>query len=465
MVTRARFISAALSLVAGLCVCLAAAAQLPDEEPKPQALRPVRIATLPSGSSIVKRHGLAVVWSPDGKRAAWVAERDGSLMPMWTSKDGLHFGATYDYVEVPTFSDDSAHVVFSVGDVDSTKKERWSLLVDGEVKGKYDWAGGAHFWPGSSELVYWTRPGARISKQGYLEGGSFVLQVGNRKGKKWSKADTTGPRGGLVYARDGSRAVAAAAKGSNWSTVVVGVKGQSSVGLRVEVLRDLGISADGEQWAAATVRPAPPGARPGGAIVNRWLIRRGDEEIGGIYDSADMPTFAPSESRLAYRVKSHGKNAVVIEGGAAAQLLYAAITEIAWEPLGHSTGFMPGDEGLAFIGSIGPDPRAADPDASQWRVVRYNGAGEFISESEAFREVRDLTIAPGGVSSLNLAYCVRDRERGPWRLVREWVEDGDLRSAVSNGFDFMGPPIWTEDGFRAGVVDGDSVMMVQTRDR
>lgn len=70
-----------------------------------------------------------LVFSPDSKRLAYAATRDGRY---FAAVDGAE-QAEYDQVCVPIFSPDSRHIVYS-----AKREDRWFFMVDGVEGPEYD---------------------------------------------------------------------------------------------------------------------------------------------------------------------------------------------------------------------------------------------------------------------------------------------------------------------------------------
>lgn len=454
-----RFVSSVGLASAVLAFCPSAGSSMLVRE------EPLVLAQLPDEYELEGEGVDFVTWAPDGSRVAWVARKGGESFPMWTEAAEVRSGETYTYINRPAFSDDGAHVAFRVGNTLSKSKERWSVLLDGKPEGKEDWIGSVRFWPGTDDLVYWTQPGARLGKEGFYEGGSYLLRVGKKKGKKWSDAGVSAP---MAFAADGSRGAQLVSKGSGWSVLLVDPKKQTADRNLHVFAKGLELAADGETWALAEMRSGAGGgfgarSGEGGPREFAWTVRRGEEKIGEQFRSADSPVFGPTEARLAFRARGEKGYGVVIEGSEAAELTFGFVTEIVWEPPG---GKIPaGSEGLAFVVIDGGEERrapggfsAGEPEGGEARVICLDGAGAQLPGGRPFLEIRDLVVAPGGASERNLAYRARD-DKG-WHLVHEWFVGDTPNVHISKVFDALGPPVFIDGKFAAGALLGRELLWV-----
>jgi len=409
-----------------------------------------------------------ITWSPDGSRVALTGVVDDETVPMWTDDEGWHQAKAFDYINKPVFSDDSAHVAFSAGKAVSKKKETWSVLLDGKSLGKEDWIGPVAFLPGTDTPVYWTQPGAKLDRNGAYSGGAYVLRVGKKKGKKWKGM---GSLLSLSFARDGSVVGSLAPDGTGWTVLLATKKKQKNEERLVNFSSGLTLSADGKAWAFGelvmdvTSDPAtwdPPGIPP-----SRWNVRRGEEAVGMEFQSADMPVFAPTGERLAFRVMGKDGMGVVIEGVPAAAIDHDYVSKIVWEEPGN--GVAAGDEGLAFIAiatdeDLGASPvrGISAPIEGKFSVVTLDGVGALKKGGQPFDGIADLVIATGGATRRNLAY--RARDGFDWILVHEWLDDEGLHMSRSKPYRAVGAPVFTPTGVAAGVYkDGEFSWLELTR--
>ena len=419
---------------------------------------PVVLATLPDGCELAGEGLELVTFAPGGARVGFVATKGDERVPMWTADGALESGEVFTYAHAPTFSDDGEHVAFCVCEALSKSRERWSVLLDGKTQGKKDWIGSVRFWPGTADLVYWTQPGAKLGKDGFYEGGAYVLSVGKKKGKKWSNA---GVQAKLVFAPDGRRGATLVSKGTSWSVLLVDRKKQDTDKAVSCFAQGLDLAADGETWALAEIRGgggfAGDRSEGGGRPQMAWVVRRGEEKLGAEFLSADQPVFAPTGTRLAFRARGESGYGVVVEGNEASELTFGFVTEVVWEPVG--AGIPAGSEGLAFVVIDGGEakpaargPGAGEPEGGEARVICLDGAGVKLPGGRPFLEIRDLAVAPGGASARNLGYHAKD-DKG-WHLVHEWMVDEQPHIHVSEVFDALGPPVYTGEGFAAGALRG-----------
>jgi Tol biopolymer transport system component len=221
-------------------------------------------------------HG-SVVFSPDSRRVAYAAEREGKYRIVVEGQEGPHFEDIYN----PVFSSDSQHFAYVGGKVGSR-----SAIVDGDVvSGKYPDVGGGTgvvFSPDGRRCAYAAIPNADTE--------FMVIDGEEEPGYK--------SVGKLYFSPDSQRVVYTAHRGQQSFAVIDGVPGKPY---------DM-IGYPEQPFSPDSRRIAYLAARNGKQMV----VIDGQEE--GVYDEIPWFWFSPDSRRVAYSAKRNQKHFAVIDG-------------------------------------------------------------------------------------------------------------------------------------------------------
>jgi hypothetical protein len=258
-------------------------------------------------------HG-SVVFSPDSRRVAYAAERQGKFLIVVDGEEGQPFEDIYN----PVFSPDDRRVAYVGGKVGSR-----SAVVDGEiVSAKYPDVGGGTgvvFSPDSQRLAYaaLTAPEAE-----------FVV-IDGREEQPYASV------GKLYFSPDSRRVLYTAWHAGKAFVVVDGVPGKSydMIGYPAQPFspdsqRIAYLAARGDKQVAVV-----DGKEEGNYEAIPWLwfspdsrrvayrAQRGQKEFavvdgheGRPYDLIFAPTFSPDSRRVAYFAEHAGTTFVVVDG-------------------------------------------------------------------------------------------------------------------------------------------------------
>lgn len=410
------------------------------------------LATVPDGytlegtpmrgpDGVVYPNVLPVVWSPDGRRVAYAAFHDGVRHPI--VDDEIH--DSFDFVDPPTWSPNSEHVVFRIGDTKSSTKEAWWALLDGKKEARCDWHGSISV-TNDGDLVRWEMPKARIEANGAYTREPMYFRTPFKKGKKWT--DGTAISRSPLVAADGSWCASAAANDDGrWTVIVATKKGEKDHGFEESWIADIAVSLDGRQVAVAVpdersrAAPAggPPGMPPGFAMpgMGATVVRHGKKTFGRDYDSAAVPIFTPNGKHLAFKALRGEQMGLAFDNDDEA----ATPWDFVWSPVfsadsrryahvANKGGVM---EPFWRTTSIGDYAECA---GGTNVVVLAKVDGDEIDRWGPFEgTVVDVVIPPGDGPP---AFAVE--EEGGWRI--HW---GDRASEL---FDELGSPVFDQEGER-----------------
>lgn len=431
-------------------------ARIQDAAPEVVPVVPERlICSMPEEGKLLKMSVPAVAWSPDGTRAAFVmmmmGKKKNRVVLFSTSVDRRGKVKMEDHGEfalgtIPVFSDDGSSFACVFGDDIGEKSEAWRLIVDGKTYRKDDWIGTPSFWPGTTDLIFWTQPDVRLDGMNYY-GGDYVLRINKKPGDEWMSAEAYRP---MAFSRDGSVAASLVSTIKGAGVLHITPKKQTFESVQAYLPRKLVLNHDGSVVAFEEFRLERGANDLSDPPVERYSIRKGDKRYGAGHHSAEMPEFAPTGDGIAFKVAKRDKWALAIEGVDTTHFDWDDIVEIAWE------SGTPGAESLAFIGRINDSTESPPEGDPTWKpkftdVVKcVNNQGVELEGGTQWDEVRGLVLAPGGASTRNLAYAAR---RGTeWFLVHESLLDGTTTIKQSLAFDYVGKPVLTEAGWAAGAI-------------
>jgi WD40-like Beta Propeller Repeat len=258
-------------------------------------------------------HG-SVVFSPDSRRVAYAAEREGKYLIVVDGQEGRLFDDIYN----PVFSPDGRHVAYVGGKVGSR-----SAVVDGEiVSAKYPDVGGA-------TGVVFSPDGQRLAYAVLTASGTEFVVI---DGKEDEAFDNVGK---LCFSPDSRRVLYAAWRAGKAFAVLDGVPGRAydMVGYPAQPF-----SPDSRRVAYLAARDGKQvvvvdGQEEGDYEAVPWLwfspdsrrvayrAQRGQKEFavvdgheGKPYDLIFAPTFSPDSRRVAYFAEHAGKTFVVVDG-------------------------------------------------------------------------------------------------------------------------------------------------------
>ncbi len=352
-------------------------------------------------------------WSPDGRRAAYVASKDGQLYPVVGSV--VH--ESFDYVNAPSFSTDSAHVVFRVGNRLPKGKEKWWPLLDGKKTRRHDWIGDVNFLPGTEDLIYWTQPGARVERSGAYSRDKTVLRVGKKTGKKWKDSTALFP---FALSKDNPVAATAVSRGGMWHILLATKKSQKVAKVGFPLMNTFTISPNGKLWAASVSQvdpnwngggggspPPPPGpGGPGGGSLPgmKDVVAVGEDILGADFDSAGAPVYGPKNRHVAYKFVKDSKMGVAIDRGEKAEAEFDYVYEPVFSPDGKLVAFAANEGGNfepLFRWMPGADESVRGGTS---QVIRLDKEGRIDYRSEPFEAVSNITFSP---KAKRLAWCAK----------------------------------------------------------
>jgi hypothetical protein len=308
------------------------------------------------------------VFSPDGRRVAYIAQQGGKQFVV-VGKDR---GETFDKVSFPVFSPDGQRVAYI-----AQQGEAKYVVADGEKSEGFDEVWSLLFSPDGQTLAY------RVQ-----QGGQVVAVVGGNKGEAFDSVES------IVFSADGKSVAYGAKSGNKWYVVVDGEKGTAYdfIGLDSIVF-----SPDGQTLGYL--------AKEG----DKWFAVIGNER-GPEFDTmgSKSQSFGP-DGRAAYSGKIGKKWYTVVDGIKSAE--YDAVWPPVFGPYGKTTAFVArqGKKKFVVVGDtaeplqfddmssnsllFGPDGRRVAYKAkqdNQWYAV----LGE--KKMGPYARVENLTFSPDG---------------------------------------------------------------------
>jgi Tol biopolymer transport system component len=217
-----------------------------------------------------------VVFSPDGRRLAYAALKNGRWFAVVDGKAGTE----YDQVGALVFSPDGRRVAYG-----AKKGDKWLMAVDGQVGPECEAIGSPVFSPDSKRVAYGARKGISwfVVVDGQPEPGYDAIIEGS-----W------------VFSSNGKRVAYAAVKNGRWFAVVDG-----KAGTEYDLIGALVFSPDEKRVAYAAAKD------------NKWLVVV-DSQAGQEFDQAAKGKllFSSDGKRVAYDAKRGDKCFVVVDGQA-----------------------------------------------------------------------------------------------------------------------------------------------------
>jgi hypothetical protein len=262
-------------------------------------------------------HG-SVIFSPDSRRVAYAAERQGEFLIVVDSKEGQRFRDIYH----PVFSPSSRHVAYVGGRVGSR-----SAVIDGEiVSAKYPDVGGGTgvvFSPNEGRMAYAAVAGPDTE---------FMVIDG--------KEDTPYQHvGKLFFSPDSCRMLYTAHRAGQSFVVVDRVPGKTydQIGYPEHPF-----SPDSQRVAYLAVRNG-----------KHFVVLDGKEE--GPYDTVLWLSFSPDSRRVAYRARRASKEFTVVDGREGK--LYDCIFTLNFSPNSQQVACFAELAGSCFIAVDGVERR------------------------------------------------------------------------------------------------------------
>lgn len=403
------------------------------------------LCSMPEGGALHSSGGPAVAFAKDGSRVAFVMRRGPKgrevFVPVTSSAKQageVEVGDEFEGAARPAVSDDGSRVAFSVGEGLGRPGQTWRLLVDGKLYVKEDWIGTPYFWPDSTDLIYWTQPEVKVHSD-WETGGDYVLRVNKKPGEEWANARAFEPPS---FSGDGKRAAFFAGSATETGLLMVTRQSQKHSYDKLGLPGKLALNHNGKEWALE-VSGLREVVRDGSKtnVLSAW-IRRGDDEVGLGFESAERPTFAPTGDRLACRVVEDDKYGAWIEGGRDPECVFDAVTELAWE-LGRAKR-----EGLAFVAYVVEPGQGGAADRKRWFARCLDSKGKLLDGGVEWDAVRHVAFGPEGLAARDLVYTAKDGDG--WHLVREREVKGSVEVTKSAAFDFIAAPVVADGQIAAG---------------
>lgn len=264
------------------------------------------------------REILKPVFSPDGKRLAYVAKPSAEESGQFVVLDGLQ-GTLYPKIVTRSlmFSPDSQHVAFVV---EIGRKQRW--VIDGAQQPLYDAVGRLEFSPDSARWGYCAQTGD-----------NFTAVIDGKPSPTYARA------GGLAFSPNSKRVAHAAGRGGKFFLVVDGVEGKA-----YDLVGEPAFSPDSEHLAVV-------------AMTGKMFRAVLDGEEGPAYERIFDLLFTPDSKRLIYRAADEGKQFLVVDGQE--QPSYDMVGRVALSPDGSRIAYpvkKAENEMLVFEGKELPGP-------------------------------------------------------------------------------------------------------------
>ncbi len=233
-----------------------------------------------------------IIFSPDGKRLAYVASNSGKWFVVVDGKEGKKYDGL---VSALSFSPDSRHVVYT-----ASADGKSFAVVDGKEGKHYDVLGVAPiFSPDSRRVAYAAQTGGKQfavvdGKEGvHYEPFARIVASATEDGGDYYDI------GGFLFSPDSKRVTHVVSTGPQSVVVVDGQDGEYHNGL----VRSLVFSPNSKRMAyvAATEDKR-----------NRFAVV--DERQGKPYEGVRTPVFSPDSKRMAYAARAGGQWLMVVDG-------------------------------------------------------------------------------------------------------------------------------------------------------
>lgn len=415
------------------------------------------IASAPKRTELAATPALQVAFAPTGDAVAFLVEAKKGRFQAVHARPGksgeveLDVGDPVDAALFPAISDDGEHAAFAVGDDVGSSKESWTLMLDGKSFARADRIGRPAFWPGTDEVLFWTRPKVRSDGRGGLRG-DHVLQRGKQKGDEWTRADIFAP---IRFSGDGKRASLYVVDGQDQGFLHLTPKkekwAEGPFTGPIGAAPFLALDEKGGRWAFEEQRvEVVQTGNVANTTIKKTVVTE-DGPIGDDFAEVRLPRFAPRGKDLAVAVRDAetGKWGVWIEGSRPPEFEFDAISSIAWDPAA---------KGLAVVGLVnekGAKAKGTERKAVL-RTLDKQGRLEDLpaGATPEWDFVRYLKVGPGGAAERDLVFAAQ--LDGAWHLVRERLVDGKLETWKSAAYEHVAEPVVDGDAIGAGAVrDGD----------
>jgi Tol biopolymer transport system component len=262
-------------------------------------------------------------WSPDGKRLAYAAMKEGSHYVVLDGKRSEPYGSVWEL----TWSPDGRTLVYSA----KIDQDHFYVL-DGKRGEPFDSVRDFTFSPDGKTYAYAANEG------------TWMMVVGGRKGSEFA---SVGPP---VFSPDGST-YGYSVITEDRAAIVVG-PGSRSVHGPVPALQAAGapaFSRDGSVWAYRALLPGKGNAAQ--VRFSRTTVNKGElrtvEEAGPIYDSVTDPVVNSDGTLVAYGAGKGSRMYLVV--GEKTNLKFSMIDRITFGPDGKTVAFLAGQYGKQFV--------------------------------------------------------------------------------------------------------------------
>ena len=398
--------------------------------------QPTVLAELPEE---LKLEGAHTVFAPGGHAAALLLPEGQGLERKWRL---WHEGSTseaYDFLDSLRFSEDGRHLAYRRGQVLEGERQSWEAVLDGRADRAYDWVGPIALSPQGTEIAYWAGESVRHDPKGGVpvgvahsatgrNGGEYFIVRGGKEAEE--RCRPTPERFAPVYRADGKE---------------IAHQLLLEDGLFIRV----GKKDHGPYLDASQPVYAPQGKTCGWVGLERsgrGAIVIGKKEFAAGAEALGAPAFAGKGRDFAFPTKEDGKLAVsydeelvgpsfgrlgkitLSEDGK--HIAYVASTSVASMSVSIAGHTIVLDE-LMLLGN-----EAADSDRVTWSLVLD---GEIVSGGWNF-----IGVPVFSANGETLAVPVRQGKE--WRLLTLELEKDGPREGLSDSFDAVGPPRFTQDG-------------------
>jgi glycosidase len=334
-----------------------------------------------------------VTVSPDGKRLAYAAEREGCTVVVVDGMEGEKFNLMGRYD--PIFSPDSERVAYA-----AARGRRQLVVLDGVPGKEYDYAGWPRFSPDGKHVAY-----------GAAGGDGEYMVIDGLEGEKYDSVRW------VVFSPDGGRYAYTARQGDQSFLVIDGVEGEGYNSVDRPVF-----SADGKHIAYS--------ARRGRQSVMVVDGVESEQEYG----SSRQPAFSADGARFAYSARRGRESFVVVDG--VEQKAYEDIVLPTFSPDGKRLAYLAQQDEVWHFVIDGVEGRGYDsitywsmaqsfsPDSKHFAYFASRDEKWFLvvdgEEAAEFESSGDFAFSP---AAGGLLACSGRRE-GKWAVFIEGQETG-----------------------------------------
>ncbi|MBI3819973.1 MAG: PD40 domain-containing protein [Planctomycetes bacterium] len=368
------------------------------------------------------------VFSPSGKKAAYVLHEGKKLFPMIQDKAM----ESYEFVDAPEWAEDADVVAWRLGRRLDAKHENWKIYLDTKKIAESDWIGLVGLSRDGKQAAYWSNPGASIANDGSYTGGTWIFNYGSKKTDVYKEGF------GLdypVWSPDGKHVATwgYASRGSGFVMIDGKLRNEKS-GPSGFSIDDIVFSPDGREVAYAILSPDASGKM--NSLVYREYIRYGEG-----YDSCGSPQYTKDGKSLAYRALKNGKIHYVVEGADHKKkdlgAPFEAVADLTFSADGNRAAFSANRGGKI------------DPGVAVGRFAKYNieGGNWFVIESGHEYGPYDAVADPGFAGNTNRLVW-RAKSGAKWNL---YIRDDGRDAAKAAEYDYIDRPRIDADGSRVAV--------------